>query len=1091
MEPGRLCGGVVKANILPNISQNTDILCRNLGAFAGRIFDHTDLEEQKLSWPCSDLPLQHVHAVKIITSDGGIMSPTVDNVGTDCPLAYNHTQALDNGCWPFYQVLKYNVVKDMVFNQDETTEGSTITVSNCDIMTFYITAVKSMLLTVESVTNMHVIGLFDIPHEESKNAANELNTLTCNGVPMFPTSDNSDNFSLYILLGVVFVLFIGISITCFRMVSRNRSQKRSKREMRMQMERDRIRLSEASRMMAWINHELRNILNGVMGLSMFARDYLKEAQSQPSLRQAKELISNASKDITTVVESCQLMTIMVNDVMKLRQLEEGKLSSTKTPTNVCKLVNSVLKVFRPKFNEKPNVKIKVHTFENAADEEFLIDAIHVMQVLANYVGNSIKFTDSGSIRIILKKLGSGKSIRFEVHDTGTGIPSSLQSSVFKQRWVQGDTKEKVQGSGFGLFLCHGLVTKVMHGQIGFETVVGIGSMFWFEVPVGSTPGIDISQTFANLDANDISSSGTVASSSIATIANGQISRRIGHTGLLGGRKPSPHISSNGSGNSKNSITKKMTVKRPSGNKSKKFGFRRKVASVVFPQRNATSSSIKRERIKSGKRNQTQMSDRDLVFRTRKSADSLGALECDDEYENKRHTLRTGQTRVDGMSILRYGDATQASHHHHQQHKFVSQTEATDDHKCLESACFSSTMSPSLTASPIKSPIISPGISALNNNDSTTSDSSRSVLSKNILINPKGKYKFGHTNNTGSIIGRLSSDVNLSNSNSGVTSGDKHAKESLVELFAGRFEKSDMQDAFVNKSSSSNQNADRAATASRTRSFEFKPSCSSPDLILPQMDALPGLQTNKDGMERSFTDSSMRHPFDKRYIRANLSPGKIRIKSRSNSTEVHCSTPTNLNPTNIGINTSTSNSTFTQSSGPSSAKFDLSPLAVSPSAENMLNDAAPTENKASGDMINKAKEAEKGELEGYTVLIVDDSPINRLILRRVISNGGGTVIEACDGQQAIDKWTANKEICLIWMDVIMPVMNGTTASTNLRQLGCTCPIIACTGNVQEEDQRKCLQSGMDRLEAKPLNVAKALKVSSYFIKLAESRSRKRN
>eukprot|EP01029_Cantina_marsupialis_P030541 TRINITY_DN8301_c0_g1_i1.p1 TRINITY_DN8301_c0_g1~~TRINITY_DN8301_c0_g1_i1.p1 ORF type:complete len:276 (+),score=90.92 TRINITY_DN8301_c0_g1_i1:164-991(+) len=126
------------------------------------------------------------------------------------------------------------------------------------------------------------------------------------------------------------------------------------------------------------------------------------------------------------------------------------------------------------------------------------------------------------------------------------------------------------------------------------------------------------------------------------------------------------------------------------------------------------------------------------------------------------------------------------------------------------------------------------------------------------------------------------------------------------------------------------------------------------------------------------------------------------------------------------------------------------------------------------------------LEGAIILVVDDSPVNRLILRRCLSKAGAKIIEACDGQDAVEKWTSiqndpsKQNIDLIWMDVLMPKMLGTEASIKLREIGCTCGIIACTGNVQEEDHNTCLSSGMTRLEPKPLNISRAVKVSKYCI-----------
>eukprot|EP01029_Cantina_marsupialis_P014292 TRINITY_DN315_c0_g1_i1.p1 TRINITY_DN315_c0_g1~~TRINITY_DN315_c0_g1_i1.p1 ORF type:complete len:616 (+),score=161.16 TRINITY_DN315_c0_g1_i1:413-2260(+) len=128
----------------------------------------------------------------------------------------------------------------------------------------------------------------------------------------------------------------------------------------------------------------------------------------------------------------------------------------------------------------------------------------------------------------------------------------------------------------------------------------------------------------------------------------------------------------------------------------------------------------------------------------------------------------------------------------------------------------------------------------------------------------------------------------------------------------------------------------------------------------------------------------------------------------------------------------------------------------------------------------------GILEGKSILVVDDSPVNRLILRRCLSKHGAAITEAVDGLDAVEVWKmiqndkTMRNVDLIWMDVAMPKMRGTDASKELRRLGCRVAIIACTGNVQDEDRKLCLASGMNILESKPLNVAKAVKLSHFYL-----------
>src|SRR5258708_31256872 len=122
--------------------------------------------------------------------------------------------------------------------------------------------------------------------------------------------------------------------------------------------------------------------------------------------------------------------------------------------------------------------------------------MRLRQILINLVGNAIKFTDAGEVIVRVKLIGGSDRLRFEVIDTGIGISDEAQTDIFNA-FSQADsfTTRKYGGTGLGLAICRELTT-LMDGQIGVDSVVGRGSVFWFEVRLA--PVVEASPTFTRL-----------------------------------------------------------------------------------------------------------------------------------------------------------------------------------------------------------------------------------------------------------------------------------------------------------------------------------------------------------------------------------------------------------------------------------------------------------------------------------------------------------------------------------------------------------------------------------------------------------------
>jgi CheY-like chemotaxis protein/anti-sigma regulatory factor (Ser/Thr protein kinase) len=127
--------------------------------------------------------------------------------------------------------------------------------------------------------------------------------------------------------------------------------------------------------------------------------------------------------------------------------------------------------------------VRLHTRSRGGGAWALADPVRVRQALFNLVGNAVKFTHEGIIEVTLQATREGRRnrLRFEVRDTGIGIPEAAQASLFTRfQQADGSTSRRFGGSGLGLAITRRLAD-LMDGEVGFESREGSGSTFWFEI----------------------------------------------------------------------------------------------------------------------------------------------------------------------------------------------------------------------------------------------------------------------------------------------------------------------------------------------------------------------------------------------------------------------------------------------------------------------------------------------------------------------------------------------------------------------------------------------------------------------------------
>jgi two-component system, sensor histidine kinase and response regulator len=230
-----------------------------------------------------------------------------------------------------------------------------------------------------------------------------------------------------------------------------------------------------SEFLARMSHEIRTPMNGVLGMAEL-------------LRHSTTLDARQRRYAATIHQSGSALLDIINDILDFSKIEAGKLELERAPFCLRDIVEDAVDILAERAHSK-HLEL-VCDIPAEFDTRVCGDGQRLRQVIINLISNAVKFTERGEVKIKVRHEGSGllnSTFRFEVTDTGIGIKPESCAAIFES-FAQEDssTTRQYGGTGLGLAICKQLV-ELMGGQIGVSSTPGVGSTFYFSIPLPSDP----------------------------------------------------------------------------------------------------------------------------------------------------------------------------------------------------------------------------------------------------------------------------------------------------------------------------------------------------------------------------------------------------------------------------------------------------------------------------------------------------------------------------------------------------------------------------------------------------------------------------